>query len=387
MWKILSTDRSINFKILKTLIEVYLLERKQRIVFCIASLGTGGAERVISVLANKLVEDGNDVSIIIYLNKCVYNLSEKIVVEHIDCEADAELPYIKRYPLRLKKIRNAVKRLSPDVVISFMAETNMDVCFALWGSDIPIIVSERNDPTVCPASKIKRMIRKFAYIKPKGFVFQTPDAQAYFSKRIQKKSKIILNPLVETLPEPFQCEREKRVVAVGRLSKEKNFFILIDAFAKFVEEHIEYTLEIYGEGVLENMLKEYISNKKLNGKVALKGFCKDVHSRILSAAMFVMSSDFEGMPNALLEAMALGLPCISTDCPCGGPRMLIETYENGILVPIKDSQKMLEAMEFMVNNPDKAKEMSFKAVQVRERADVDAITKKWLEIVNLCKEK
>lgn len=362
------------------------MERKYRIAFCIASLGTGGAERVTSVLANKLVEQGHDVSIIVFFNKCVYNLSEKISVEWLKCEEDEALPYIKRYPLRLKKIKNATKKISPDVVISFMAETNTDVCFALWGSDVPIIVSERNDPAVCPASKVKRMIRRLAYIKPKGFVFQTPDAQAYFSKRIQKKSKIIINPLTSTLPEQFKGEREKRIVAVGRLSKEKNFFVLVDVFAEFLKKHTDYVLEIYGEGALENQLKDYISGKSLNGKVLLKGFCKDVHEKILSASMFVMSSDFEGMPNALLEAMAIGLPCISTDCPCGGPRMLIEPYENGILVPIKDSKKILEAMSYMIDNPNKAIEMSLKAVAVRDRAKVDTIANEWLEIINFCKE-
>lgn len=320
-------------------------------------------------------------------NLCVYPLSEKIHIECLNCDDDAVLPYIKRYPLRLKKIRNAVKKLSPDVVISFMSETNIDVCFALFGMSIPIIVSERNDPKIDPQSKIKQIMRKIAYIKPKGFVFQTPDAQAYFSKKIQKKSKVVLNPLTGTLPDPFKDEREKRIVAVGRLNKQKNFPMLIDAFSEFVKNHPEYVLEIYGEGVLGEQLKKYIDRKNLTDKVILKGFCKDVHEKILSAEMFVMSSDFEGMPNALLEALAIGLPCISTDCPCGGPRMLIKSYENGILVPIKDSEKMLEAMEFMVNNPDKAREMSINAVNVRKRADVDTITKEWLEFVDLYKEK
>ncbi len=364
------------------------MDQKLKIAFCIPSLGSGGAERVMSILANKFVENGYEVSIIMLShNLCVYSLSEKVHIECLNCDDDGSLPYIKRYPLRLKKIRNAVKKLSPDVVVSFMSETNIDVCFALRGMKIPVIVSERNDPKIDPASKLKQIMRKIAYRKPKGFVFQTPDAQAYFSKKIQKRSKIILNPLTGVLPEPFEGEREKRIVAVGRLNKQKNFPMLIDAFLEFIKNHPEYVLEIYGEGVLEEQLKKYIEEKQLSEKVILKGFCKDVHEKTLSAEMFVMSSDFEGMPNALLEALAIGLPCISTDCPCGGPRMLIKPYENGILVPIKDSAKMLEAMEYMAKNPDKAKEMAKNAIKVRERADVDTITKEWLEIVNLCKEK
>lgn len=359
-----------------------------KITFCIPSLGSGGAERVVSVLANKFVENGHDVSVIMLSHLlCVYPLSEKVNVVCLECDEDGKLPFVKRYPLRLKKIRNAVKKLSPDVVISFMSETNTDVCFALSGMNIPVIVSERNDPAIDPASKVKQIMRRVAYTKPKGFVFQTPDAQAYFSKRIQKSSKIILNPLTAALPEPFEGEREKRVVAVGRLNKQKNYPMLIDAFEDFVASFPEYVLEIYGEGPLEQRIKEYIKGKILEDKVMLKGFCKEVHNKTLTASMFVMSSDFEGMPNALLESLAIGLPCISTDCPCGGPRMLIKSYENGILVPVNDKTKMAEAMKYMAGHPEESKMMAQNAVNVRKRADVDEIVKEWLEIVNTCKEK
>ena len=359
-----------------------------KIAICIPSLGSGGAERVTSILANKLVEYGYEVSIIMLSRMlCVYPLCEKIKTESLDCDADAGMPYIKRFFTRLKKIRRTVKRLSPDVVISFMSETNIDVCTALFGMNIPVIVSERNDPKVDPRSKIKQLMRRIAYLKPRGFVFQTPDAQSYFSKRIRKKSSIILNPLTSTLPQVFEGERDKRIVAVGRLNKQKNFPMLIDAFSVFSEAHREYVLEIYGEGALEEKIKEYITSKNLDGKVFLRGFCRDVHERTLSSAMFVMSSDFEGMPNALLEAMAIGLPCISTDCPCGGPRMLIEPYKNGLLVPVNDSGKMLEAMTYMAENPEEAKRMSQSAASVRQRADVDVITKQWLEMINLSKER
>lgn len=364
------------------------MEQALKITFCIPSLGSGGAERVVSILANKFSEYGYEVSIIMLSHMlCVYPLSENVDIECLECDDDGNLPYIKRYPLRLKKIRNAVKKLSPDVVISFMSETNIDVCYALSGMNIPVIVSERNDPAIDPASKIKQLMRKLAYFKPSGFVFQTPDAKAYFSKRIQKKSKIILNPLAGYLPAPFEEEREKRIVAVGRLNKQKNFPMLIDAFSVFSQKYPEYVLEIYGEGVLEEKLQQYISDKKLNDRVILKGFCKNVHEQTLSAGMFVMSSDFEGMPNALLEAMAIGLPCISTDCPCGGPRMLIEPYENGILVPVNDTKKMTEAMLYMADHPEQAEKMSKNAVYVRERANVESISEQWMDIVNSCKEK
>lgn len=365
---------------------VFVVNEPVKIVFCIPSLGSGGAERVTSLLANQLVLKGYSVTVLMTARRHeVYPLSDMVQIACINCDDDMDLSLVNRFLTRLKKIKKTIKNIAPDVVISFMSETNVDVCFALAGMNVPIIVSERNDPKTSPASRAKQIIRRLAYVMPRGFVFQTPDAQAYFSKRIQKKSKIILNPLSNSMPERFEGEREKRIVAVGRLHKQKNFSMLIDAFAEFSKTHPDRVLEIYGEGALEEKIREYINEKELQDKVILKGFCKDLHERILCAEMFVMSSDFEGMPNALLEAMALGLPCISTDCPCGGPRMLIESYENGILVPVRDTKKMTEAMVYMADNSEKAEQMSINAVAVRDRANADAVTEQWLEMINLCK--
>ena len=363
------------------------MSEKIKVAFCIPSLGSGGAERVTSILANQFARRGYDVSVIMLTHLlCSYPLEDSVHIECLNCDDDAGMPFVKRFSARLKKIRKAVKKLSPDVVISFMSETNIDVCLALTGIRIPVIVSERNDPAIDPPSRAKRLMRRIAYLKPKGFVFQTPDAQAYFSRRIQKRSTIILNPLGNTMLSPFKGERDKRIVAVGRLNKQKNFPLLIDAFAEFSKVHPDRVLEIYGEGALEDKIREYVCEKGMQEKVVLKGFCRDVHERILSAEMFVMSSDFEGMPNALLEAMALGLPCISTDCPCGGPRMLIESYQNGILIPVNDLKKMTEAMIFMAENPEKACEMSEKSVLVKARADLDNVTEQWLSVAGINKQ-
>lgn len=364
------------------------MSERIKVAFCIPSLGSGGAERVTSILANKFSECGYDVSVIMLTHMlCLYPLSKDVHTLCLNCDEDASMSSVKRYLRRIGKIRKAVKQLSPDVVISFMSETNIDVCFALMGMKIPIIVSERNDPATDPSSRAKKLMRRVAYLVPKGFVFQTPDAQAYFPKRIQKRSRIILNPIDNNMPPRFEGERDKRIVAVGRLNRQKNLPLLIDSFSDFSIDHPDRVLEIYGEGALDDQIREYIREKGMQEKIILKGFCKDVHEKILTAEMFVMSSDFEGMPNALLEALALGLPCISTDCPCGGPRLLIESYRNGILVPLKNRRSMAEAMAFLADNPERARQMSQEAVLVRDRADLDSVTEQWLIIAGLIKEK
>ena len=361
------------------------MKKDVKIAFIIPSLGSGGAERVVSNLSNQFSAMGMQVTVMMLVNRNqYYPLNQEVNVQYLDCEQDNGLPYIKRYKLRLSKIRNAVKTLNPDVVISFMSETNIDVCLAMRGLKIPLIVSERNDPAIDPASKAKQILRKIAYAKPSGFVFQTPDAQAYFSKKIQKRSCIILNPLSASLPEPFDGERDKRVVAVGRLNKQKNYPVLIDAFKEFSENYPEYTLEIYGEGVLEDKISEYISDNGMQDKISLKGFCSDVHQKIKTASMFVMSSDFEGMPNALLEAMAIGMPCISTDCPCGGPRMLMENKNNGILVKVNAKEGLTEAMKYMAEHPDEAHQMGKRAQSLREEASSEAVTQLWIDFIAGC---
>lgn len=361
------------------------MENRLHISFIIPSLGSGGAERVISILASQLAERGNTVDVVMISNRHQdYKISDKVNIIYLDCDQDQQLQTGKRYLLRLQKIRKTIKNTSPDLVISFMSETNIDVCFAMKGMKIPLIVSERNDPKIDPPSRAKQLLRRIAYRKPAGFVFQTPDAQAYFSKRIQKRSTIILNPISEDLPPRHTGDREKRIVAVGRLNKQKNFPLLIHAFADFVGTHPDYVLEIYGKGSLRDKLASMLSAESLTDKVLLKGFCNDVHQRIVSAAMFVMSSDFEGMPNALAEAMAIGMPSISTDCPCGGPKLLIEHGENGLLVPVGDQGKMLEAMIYMADHPDAAEQMSQKACDVKNKMDVNAITMQWERFIDQC---
>lgn len=354
-----------------------------KIVFCIPSLGSGGAERVVSVLASELAERQHDVHIAMIANRNLnYSLVDSVAIHYLDCESDLHLSFIKRYIIRLKRIRSLMKKLTPDVVISFMAETNIDVCLALTGINMPIIVSERNDPALDPASKIKQKLRNIAYRKPDYFVFQTPDAQKYFSSRIQSRSSIILNPLSEHLPEPYEGLREPRIVNVSRLNAQKNIPLLISAFEEFSRNHPQYTLEIFGEGNQEEAIRKRIHELGLDKKVILKGFCKDVHNLIRKAALFAMTSDYEGMPNALLEAMAIGLPCISTDCPCGGPRMLIKPNWNGLLIPVGDREEMYQAMCHLANNPESASEMGRNAQHIREMADLNKIISEWEKIIS-----
>ena len=184
------------------------------------------------------------------------------------------------------------------------------------------------------------------------------------------------------MPEkPFEGERKKVIVNVGRLSKQKNHTLLINAFKDIVEKYPEYKLVIWGEGKEREALTEYIKNKGLSEQVSFPGNTSNVIAEIYDNALFVLSSDFEGMPNALLEAMALGLPCISTKCPCGGPEDIITDHHDGILVPVNDKAALVHAMDEIISDPAIASKLSHNAFAVRQRHAIDTICKKWFDFI------
>jgi len=353
-----------------------------RIMFFIPSMQAGGAERVMSVLANELIQRKVEVIIVMICNtKCEYPLSPEIKTICLSCDNDVHLVNIKRIFLRYRKIKESIREHQPDVVISFMSNTNIDVCLSMIGVHIPVIVSERNDPAVDPSNKVRRLLRKVAYTRANGFVFQTSNARNYFGRRIRTKSTIILNPLTK-IPEIYKGTRTEKIVAVGRLEAQKNYPLLINAFKMFLKHYPTFQLEIYGEGREREQLENIIKVSEVQNSVKLCGYSSDVHEKIKDARCYVMCSDFEGMPNALMEAMALGLPCISTDCPCGGPKMMIDDHENGILIPVKNEKALCDAMCFMVAESEASERMGRNAARIKEKTNVSCITDQWMAYIN-----
>ena len=171
---------------------------------------------------------------------------------------------------------------------------------------------------------------------------------------------------------------------MGRLVFFKNQTMLVHAFSKVHEKHPDYVLKIYGpdsgDGA-KTSIKEAIHEHHLEDAVFLMGDCSTLEKEIRDAACFAFSSDYEGMPNALMEAMALGLPVISTDCRPGAPRMLIQSGENGLLVPVGDTDRMAQAILYMIENPQKAQAMGERARRIRERANEEIIYRQWRDFL------
>jgi glycosyltransferase involved in cell wall biosynthesis len=229
---------------------------------------------------------------------------------------------------------------------------------------------------------------KNEFHKADGVVFQSPDVQKWYEENTPVKGKVIFNPVKPDLPEIYEGEKIKRIVNFCRISGQKNLIMLVDAFAEFREEFSEYELDIIGdpvgnevEGYLDSV-NERIRYHHLENSIHILPARSDIHDYIKDYAMFVSSSDYEGMSNSMLEAMAMGLPCVCTDCPAGGARAVIKDGENGLLTPVGDSHALYLAMKKIAENPELANKLSENSVKIREEQSVDKIIKKWMELIN-----
>lgn len=346
------------------------------IMFFIPTMVGGGAERVVSILSGEFVRNGYNVEIVVYkMVDKTYPLHKDIKLLPLCPSKNAEeISLFKRVAL----MRDLIKKRKPEYVISFLTSVNMNVCLATIGLPCKVIVSERNDPKQI-GNVFNQIKRDFAYSFADKFVFQTQQALNCFSKRIQKKSIVILNPILSVFPLREKCE--KRIVAVGRLNYQKNYPLLLKSFSKVVKLYPEYKLEIYGQGELRDELERLSKELCICDNVIFKGYQKKVHECIKDAGMYVMSSDFEGLPNALLEAMCMGIPCISTDCPCGGPAEVIENGKNGLLVPVNDEQMLFNAIVSYIENPSMASQIGENAKELAYRLEYKTIASQWLKFI------
>ncbi len=348
-----------------------------KLMFCCGSMRKGGAERVIASLSNEFIKK-NDVSIVTTIVcEYAYDIDSKINKYSLDDNKTSK-NFISKNIFRIKKLINIIKKESPDIIISFLPEPSYRVLFANIFLKKKVIVSVRNDPNREYNSFFKKLLVKILYKKANGFVFQTEDAKNWFSKDIQDKSIVIPNPInSEFVCKPFAGEREKSIVTVGRLNSQKNQKLLISAFSKISSEYPEYILKIYGDGNLKEELVSYTKELNISDKVKFMGNSNNIKNDIYKTSLFVLSSDYEGMPNALMEAMSLGLPCISTDCPCGGPKMLIENEVNGILVKVNDIEDMENAIKKVLKDKKYAKILGDNANKINQKYDILTISNIW----------
>ncbi len=355
----------------------------RRIVFYIAGLQRGGAERVISNLANYFHGIGYQVT---FFTDCILE-KEYALAEGIERVCVGYEPTGKRLAdmiRRITVIREAYLRVKPDVVVSFIGKTNIRAILAAMGTGIPVVVSVRNDPDREYYSKILKILAKVLFSKASGVVFQTTQARAWFGKGVQKKSTVLVNPLTESVIRPrYEGERANEIVMASRVEKVKNHRMMLEAFAQVSPEFPETILKIYGDGSQKEKLQQYVRELGLEGQVMFLGDQDDIPDQIEKSRLFVLSSDVEGMPNALMEAMALGIAVIATDCPCGGPRTLIQDGENGLLVPVGDVAALAAALRKVLSDRALEEKLGRNAWKLSKQYAPEKVNRAWKDYLDL----
>ena len=346
----------------------------KQVVFVTGSMRRGGAERVISLISNELINRGWGIHIITVLRPEIeYYLDSRII--HTDISSSNSNKVLDM-PRIAKELRKRINIIKPDAVISFMMNINIVTWLAVRKINVKFIASERNDPSQ-GRSKIRHWLSSLAYASSYRTVFQTERARSFYSKKIQDKGIIICNPIkVECL-----CEKslEHKIISVGRLDPQKNRRLLIEAFYEIHSQYPDYSLHIFGEGVQEQELKALVSSLGLTSSVVFHGNVNNVHQQIKNGEIFVLSSDFEGQSNALLEAMMMGFPCVSTDC--AGAVEAINNGIDGFIVPIKDKDKMVEAISKLIASENLREQFSKNSIIHARQFDVKSVVDKWEELI------
>ena len=353
----------------------------KKIMFYINGIGGGGAERVITNLANGFGEKGYE-SILVtsFVRENEYPVSE--CVRRISLEQDEiKQSWVKRNFSRIRKLRRLCKNESPDVLVSFMAEPNYRALLATKGLNVKNIISVRTDPVREYAGKVGYFLSRWLLPQTDGCVFQTEDAKKWFPVKLQNKSSIIFNMIKPAFFEVQHKPVSQRIVTCGRLAEKKNLPMLINAFDSIADLHPNSELYIYGDGPKYTELDSLIQSKRSAARIHLEGETNDVPGVLSTASIYVLASNFEGAPNALMEAMTVGLGCISTDCPCGGPKMLINNGENGILIPVGDEKALADSLNQLLSDEEMVRSIGDAAKRTSEDFKWDNVLNKWEQYI------
>ncbi len=355
-------------------------KKRLHVAMLIGALTKGGTERVLVNLSEYLINNGVMVTVVTqYQKENEYPLNPRVkrILSDITKE-ECSKSRIINFRRRFFKLRNIWKQEKPDVILSFIGKNNMMAILTSRFLKIPVAVSVRGEPSMEYYNSWMRFMARHLFKMAEGIILQTKQCMDFFPKPVRKKAVILKNPVNRAFfKERYEGEREKELVAVGRLDANKNHEMLIRAFAAIADRYPEYTLTIYGEGELREYLGELVSELGMEGRVRLPGTITNVQEAIYKTRVFILPSNTEGVPNTLIEAMILGLTVIATDCPCGGPADLIEHGVNGLLTPVGEVEKMKDNLQIVLDDLQNADLMGRNAAKISHIYQPEIIYKEW----------
>lgn len=364
-----------------------------RLTLVIYKMSGGGAQRVLSIIANHFAEKGWAITLMTFddgSQPSFYKLHPSIqcVPLSISRQQPNALSTLLMYLLRPIILRSAIRKNKPDVVISFIDLANILTLVATVGLRIPVIISERVNPAFHSIGCFWSVLRKMVYRWAACLVVQTRDVPPFFSTAIQKKINVIPNPVLLPVRNEQNLDKDgskKILLAMGRLVDQKGFDLLIKAFAKLKSKFPEWQINIWGEGEKKTYLENLCKELSLQKKVIFKGMNQDNYTVMKQADIFVLSSRYEGFPNVLAEAMACGLPVISFDCPSGPSEMIVDE-KNGLLISKINDEELAKGIQRLMIDESLAKQLGKEAKKVTDTFSMKKIMNLWekviLEIIN-----
>jgi GalNAc-alpha-(1->4)-GalNAc-alpha-(1->3)-diNAcBac-PP-undecaprenol alpha-1,4-N-acetyl-D-galactosaminyltransferase len=354
-----------------------------KVTLIIYALGGGGAERVMSILANYWASHGWDITLLMIVGPTkpsFYSLDPRIKIQSLglDRKAVSLLGGISNTCQRVSVLRREIIASQPDVTISFMNSVNVYNILACWNLNIPTIVSEHTYPGANDANKIWQFLMKKFYRYADLVTVLTQNAVPFYPVEAGYQTIVMPNPIAT--PDPVvSTDRllpKHSLISVGRLDPRKGFDLLLRAFHQIHDRHPDWQLTILGEGEIRAELEQLRSELQLEDCVHLPGAVKNVPDYLHQADLFVMSSRVEGFPMALCEAMACGLPTIATDC-LSGPSDIIDCGVNGLLVPTEDVNALAAGLDALMSDPAKRQQFAQNAPQILDRFGLEQVMKLW----------
>ncbi len=354
--------------------------KEKHVAFYIGSLHKGGAERVFVNLAEFFLQEGYRVTMVTqYQKEDEYSLplGAKRVLSDITSE-EMSRSRIKNFCYRIRKLHRIWKEEKPDLVLSCIGKNNfMTVVTTMFTKTRPVVsvVGEAGEEY---PGRLMKTLANLLFPHAAGIILQTERSKYFFNRRVQNKAVILPNSLNPNFIRPrFEGEREKRIVTVGRMDANKNHEMMLRAFASLADRYPEYTMTIYGDGELHSYLQDLAKELGIAQKVSFPGVVKDVAGQIEKASLFLLTSYSEGVSNALIEALALGLAVIATDVPSGGTIELMTDGENGLIIPAGDRQALENAMDRLLGDTAYADKLGRCAAKIQERLAPERVNVLW----------
>lgn len=353
-----------------------------KVCFLVSNLMSGGVERTVVYVSKYFAKHGVDTTILSLSNEIFYTVDPAVKLKTLGIPRGYSNPFQKiiRMYSRMNGVRKNILGEQYDVVFCMAPEMARYIMPIRKSGAFKLISSERNNPKF--DNERDKRIKEKLFPQCDGIVFQTRRAMECFPKSIQERGVVIPNAVGNELAYEIQAAsvKKKKFSAVGRLTKQKDYETMIRAFALFCRDNEDYELEIFGKGEDEDKLRTLSSELNISERVKFLGVSQEALKRISDSQAFLLSSIYEGIPNVLLEAMAIGMPCISTDCPFG-PRELIQNNDNGILVPVADVEAFAQAMDKFAKDTELASKCGDKAREVLNKYNIEEISRKYLDYV------